>query len=163
MRMSGLLRLLAAAVVAALATVTAPSADAQTRKPTAQESRLIRDCFQKKGGTTEDAECIGLVANPCVDADENQANLNQADCYRVEGAIWDAILNQVFKELKDDLDEKQERKLGEMQRAWIASRDRTCEFFHVKIDGSMAVPMSAACLFRETARRALLLKTFTGL
>jgi uncharacterized protein YecT (DUF1311 family) len=161
--MPGFLPILAAGVVAAVAIVAAPSAQAQTRKPTAQETRLIRDCFEKKGGTTEQAECIGLVATPCTESPDHQANLHQADCFRIEGAIWDAILNETFKALKDDLDDKQEKKLRDMQRAWIASRDRTCEFFHVKINGSMAVPMSASCLFEETARRALLLKTFTGL
>lgn len=153
-------RLLAAAFVAALAATNVSSAQAQTRKPTAQETALLRDCVAKKGGTTDDAECIGLVATPCAD---NGANLNRANCYRLEAAIWDGILNETFKELKEGLDAKQERKLREMQRAWIASRDRTCEFYHIKIDGSMAVPMSASCLLRETAQRALLLKTFAGL
>ena len=50
-----------------------------------------------------------------------------------------------------------------MQRAWIASRDATCEFYHHKIQGSMAVPMSASCFLRETAQRALFLKLMTGL
>ena len=50
-----------------------------------------------------------------------------------------------------------------MQRAWIASRDATCEFYHVKIQGSMAVPMSANCFLVETAKRALFLKALTGL
>jgi uncharacterized protein YecT (DUF1311 family) len=161
--MPGFLPILAAGVVTAVAIVATPSAQAQTREPTAQETRLTRDCFEKKGGTTEQAECIGLVATPCTESLDHQANLHQADCFRIEGAIWDAILNETFKALKDDLDDKQEKKLRDMQRAWIASRDRTCEFFHVKINGSMAVPMSASCLFEETARRALLLKTFTGL
>jgi uncharacterized protein YecT (DUF1311 family) len=150
-----------AAAIAAFAAV-AP-AQAQTRKATALETKVIRDCFEKKGGTTEADECVGLVATPCGEAPDNQANLSQADCYRTETAIWDVLLNETFKALKDDLDAAQEKKLRDMQRAWIASRDRTCGFFHVKIDGSMAVPMSAACLMRETARRALLLKTFTGL
>jgi uncharacterized protein YecT (DUF1311 family) len=163
MRKLRLVRLAAVALLAGLGVTTASSVQAQTRKPTAQETRTVRDCFEKKGGTTEEAECVGLVATPCTESPDHQANLHQADCFRIEGAIWDAILNETFKALKDDLDDKQERKLREMQRAWIASRDRTCGFFHVKIDGSMAVPMSASCLFKETARRALLLKTFTGL
>jgi len=50
-----------------------------------------------------------------------------------------------------------------MQRAWIASRDATCEFYYHKIQGSMSVPMTAACLLNETARRALLLAAFGGL
>ena len=50
-----------------------------------------------------------------------------------------------------------------MQRAWIVSRDRTCEFYQHKIRGSMAIPMHAACMARETARRAMLLKAFGSL
>jgi uncharacterized protein YecT (DUF1311 family) len=50
-----------------------------------------------------------------------------------------------------------------MQRTWMTSRDRTCEFYQHKVQGSMAVPMSASCLPRETAERALLLKQLQGL
>jgi uncharacterized protein YecT (DUF1311 family) len=50
-----------------------------------------------------------------------------------------------------------------MHRAWIASRDATCEFYYHKIQGSMSVPMTAACFLNETARRALLLAAFAGL
>jgi uncharacterized protein YecT (DUF1311 family) len=47
-----------------------------------------------------------------------------------------------------------------MQRAWIAYRDTTCNFYWDKIQGTMAIPMSAACNARETARRAVLLRFF---
>jgi uncharacterized protein YecT (DUF1311 family) len=50
-----------------------------------------------------------------------------------------------------------------MQRAWIASRDSTCGFYDIRIQGTMAIPLGAACVARETARRALLLKFFDGL
>ena len=50
-----------------------------------------------------------------------------------------------------------------MQRAWIAYRDTTCNFYYDKVRGSMAIPMGTACAARETARRALLLKLFGGL
>jgi hypothetical protein len=50
-----------------------------------------------------------------------------------------------------------------MQRAWMAYRDTTCQFYDDKIQGSMATAMHAACVTRESARRALLLKFFTGL
>ena len=73
-------------------------------------------------------------------------------------------MNETYRELQGDLDEdEQKTKLRDMQRAWIASRDATCNFYHVKIQGSMAVPMSASCFLRETAGRALFLKTMMGL
>jgi len=50
-----------------------------------------------------------------------------------------------------------------MQHAWIAYRDSTCGFYYTKIQGTMAGPMTAACTARETARRAVLLKFFSGL
>jgi uncharacterized protein YecT (DUF1311 family) len=50
-----------------------------------------------------------------------------------------------------------------MQRDWIAYRDSTCQFYDDKIRGSMAIMMHAACVTRETARRAMLLGFFSRL
>jgi uncharacterized protein YecT (DUF1311 family) len=50
-----------------------------------------------------------------------------------------------------------------MQRVWIAYRGSTCGFYYIKIQGTMARPIGAACAARETARRALLLKFFSSL
>jgi len=47
-----------------------------------------------------------------------------------------------------------------MQRAWIASRDKSCAFFYDIFQGTTANPMMAACLTRETGRRALFLLPF---
>jgi uncharacterized protein YecT (DUF1311 family) len=47
-----------------------------------------------------------------------------------------------------------------MQRVWIASRDKSCAFLYDYFEGSMANPMMAACLSRETGRRALYLRGF---
>jgi len=49
-----------------------------------------------------------------------------------------------------------------MQRDWIAYRNTTCEFYYHKIQGTMATEMTAACLARETARRALPAEVFPG-
>ena len=78
-------------------------------------------------------------------------------------AIRDDLLNENYKRLAADLDDEQKAKLREMQRAWIAYRDSTCGFYYTKIQGTMAGPMTAACTARETARRAVLLKFFSGL
>ena len=58
---------------------------------------------------------------------------------------------------------EQTAKARAMQRAWISYRDTTCGFYGDKIRGSMAGFMEAACVARETARRAMLLKFFTRL
>jgi uncharacterized protein YecT (DUF1311 family) len=65
--------------------------------------------------------------------------------------------------LVETLDKDQIVKAQAMQRAWIAYRDTTCQFYDDKIQGSMSLMMHAACVTRETARRAMLLKFFSGL
>jgi uncharacterized protein YecT (DUF1311 family) len=51
-------------------------------------------------------------------------------------------------------------KLRDMQRAWIESRNRTCDFYYDYHQGTIAAPMGALCVNRETARRALFLLDF---
>jgi uncharacterized protein YecT (DUF1311 family) len=139
---------------------------AQLRKPTPKEVSSIQACAEKNADDVFEAErrCVfNLVATPCTNTKAGQTNLGSADCFKVEQAIWDDLLNDNFKALRDVLDDGQKAKLRDMQRAWIADRDSTCAFYADKIQGSMAIPMAAACAARETARRALLLKFFGGL
>lgn len=77
-----------------------------------------------------------------------------------ELAVWDDILNETFRGLREKLDEAQRVKLRDMQRAWLASREKTCGFYWDFYQGTMASPMAAACVNRETARRALFLLGF---
>jgi uncharacterized protein YecT (DUF1311 family) len=136
---------------------------AQTRKPTVQEVAAIRNCASKYQDDVDEGErhCVfNLVATPCTNTREGSSNLGTADCYRVEWVIWDNLLNENFKNLMGVLDNQQTAKLRAMQQAWITYRDTTCNFYMDKIQGSMAIPMGAACAARETARRALLLRFF---
>ncbi|MFZ0422199.1 MAG: lysozyme inhibitor LprI family protein [Xanthobacteraceae bacterium] len=153
-----------AAVIVALL-MLAVAAQAQTgRKPTAQEIAAIRDCAAKYRDDVEEGErhCLfDLVATPCTKRPEGSSNLGTADCYRIELAIWDDLLNKNFKSLLDTLDEDQAAKARAMQRAWVAYRDTTCNFYVDKIEGTMAIPMQSACTARETARRAMLLDFFS--
>jgi uncharacterized protein YecT (DUF1311 family) len=150
------------------ASVAATGALAQSRKPTAAEVASIRNCALKNQDDTEKAiqECVtNLVAGPCIEkfGPAGTGDGQMADCYYIEAAIWDDLLNENYKTLLGTLDAEQTAKVRAMQRDWIASRDSTCNFFADKIRGSMAVPMMAECVASETARRALQLKIFSGL
>jgi uncharacterized protein YecT (DUF1311 family) len=139
---------------------------AQDEKPTRQQVAAIRGCAEKHQDDVTEAErqCLfELVAVPCQNTPEGQSNLGMADCFRLEAKIWDDLLNENYKSLRDIIDAAQAAKLRDMQRAWIASRDATCAFYDAKIQGSIAIPMGTACIARETARRAVLLKFFTRL
>jgi uncharacterized protein YecT (DUF1311 family) len=147
-------------VAAALALIAAP-ASAQTPKPTARQSAAIRDCAARAQDNVEAGErtCLfKLVADPCAAAARN--DVAEADCFRTETAIWDALLNDNYARLIAELDEQQTAKAKAMQRAWIASRDTTCGFYDDRIQGTLSIKMHEACETRETARRALLLDFF---
>ena len=153
-------------VLAFAAICLSGTAHAQTREPTVQEVTAVRYCFAKYEDKLEIAtNCLfKLVAEPCMEQEGGYSTHGMADCHRIETKIWDRILNETFKELLADLKDKaREKKLREMQRAWIVSRDRTCEFYDREIHGSQAIPMAAGCMARETARRAMLLKAFQGI
>jgi uncharacterized protein YecT (DUF1311 family) len=148
--------------------VAATDALAQSRKPTAAEIAVIHDCAVKNQDDPDKAiqECVNnLVAGPCIDkfGPSGTGDGQMADCYYIEAAIWDALLNENYKTLLGTLDAEQTAKARAMQRDWIASRDSTCNFFNDKIQGTMAVPMIAECVASETARRAMQLKIFGGL
>jgi uncharacterized protein YecT (DUF1311 family) len=150
----------------ALLSLAAPPAQAQSRKPTAHEIAAIRDCAAKNRDNLDDGEqrCLfKLVAEPCMGSPGAASDSTMADCYQIEGAVWDDLLNDNYKKLLATLDDDQTAKARAMQRAWVAYRDTTCGFYWDKIHGTMAGFMGAACVTRETARRAMLLDFFTRL
>lgn len=160
------MRMVLAAALGLVAVAASAPAYAQSRKPTAHEVAVIRDCAKKSEQNIDDGEqtCLfKLVADPCMAPIGGASDAAMADCYEIEGVIWDALLNENYKGLLAVLDDEQAAKARAMQRAWIAYRDSTCGFYDDKIRGSMSIMMHAACNTRETARRALLLKFFTGL
>jgi uncharacterized protein YecT (DUF1311 family) len=159
-----LARLGLTAVLAALALCrTADEGIAQSRTTSPKDVAAIRACAERFRENVSEGErrCLfALVADPCA---KSRGGQGPTECYRIEQDIWDELLNENFRTLREELDEDQKEKLRDMQRAWIAYRNSTCEFYYHKIQGSMATSMTAACLARETARRALLLRFFQGL
>jgi uncharacterized protein YecT (DUF1311 family) len=131
----------------------------RAEKPDAADSAKLQSCIKSAAGR-ERERCIGVVADPCADDDKAQSTADQVACAAREFAVWDDILNETFRRLRDKLDVKQRVKLRLMQRAWIDSRKRTCDFYWDFFQGTMASPMSAFCENRETARRALFLLGF---
>jgi uncharacterized protein YecT (DUF1311 family) len=102
-----------------------------TGKPTAKEVSAIRNCASKYQDDLDAAEreCLfKLVGDPCIQTPEGSSNVGPADCYRLETAIWDNLLNENFKSLLGTLEDQQIVKLRAMQRAWIAYRDTTAIF-----------------------------------
>jgi uncharacterized protein YecT (DUF1311 family) len=143
-------------VLAALAVSPALAKD----KPDARAAAAIQDCVKSKSATGMGETCIGIVSGPCLDKAADPSTAGMVACVARERAVWDDILNETYNRLRAKLDDKQQQKLRDMQRAWIAARDATCGFYWDFYQGTMASPMSAGCVNKETAERALFLLGF---
>ncbi|MDR3467337.1 MAG: lysozyme inhibitor LprI family protein [Xanthobacteraceae bacterium] len=119
----------------------------------------VEACVRGAGNRTAAREaCIGRVATACIGPDEGaRSDGFIRDCFNSEQQQWDRLLNVAYKTLIQGLEPDRQAKLREMQRAWIDSRERTCNFYYDYFQGSMAYPMIANCMNLETARRAVFL------
>jgi len=134
---------------------------AQGDKSDARASAAIHECIKSNSANDGNLEgCIGIVSALCLKREETRSTADNIACIDRESKVWDDILNDTFHRLRDKLDEALQSKLRDMQRAWIASRDRSCAFYWDYFQGTMASPMSAACMNREIGRRALFLLGF---
>jgi len=144
-----------------LCLLAALPATAQDDKPDPRDAAAIQGCVNAKTGRNWAWEtCIGTVSEPCIKDEMAMPPSEIMACYERERLVWDSILNHSFRRLRAKLDDKQVRKMREMQRAWIASREKSCGFIYDYFEGSMANTMIAACQSRETGRRALFLRGF---
>jgi uncharacterized protein YecT (DUF1311 family) len=151
----------AAIILACVALLTSSPASAQADKPAARDSMAIQHCIKAKTGRHWNWEhCIGIVSEPCAKDEGSMTPSQVIACYAREEAVWDDILNESFRRLRDVLEAEQVGKLREMQRAWIVSRDKNCEFLYDYFQGSMANTMMAACRSRATGMQALYLLGF---
>jgi uncharacterized protein YecT (DUF1311 family) len=134
---------------------------AENDKPDPRDTTTIQECIKAKTGRNWAWErCIGAVSEPCIKDETAMPPSEVMACYERERLVWDAILNDSFRRLRARLEDRQILKVREVQRAWITSRDKSCNFFYDYFEGSMANTMIAACQTRETGRRALFLRGF---
>ena len=149
-------------VLASIVTMAASGAFGQGKHPAAEYTLDVEDCIKSAAGSGQPMSaaeiCIGGVSDPCLKDAKSTADMN--GCYDSEKAVWDNILNETYRQLREKLVGEQQEKLRDMQRAWIASREKTCTFYWDYFQGTMASPMSASCVNKETARRALFLLGF---
>jgi uncharacterized protein YecT (DUF1311 family) len=149
------MRVAAAAVMLLFVT---SAAFAQGKHPAADDSSALQDCIKTAAPADKSMSaavtCIDTISAPCLKDAKSTADMN--GCYDREKAVWDDILNETYRRLRKKLDDKQQSKLRDMQRAWIDSRDKTCDFYWDLYQGTMA----ADCVNRQTARGALFLLGF---
>jgi len=107
--------------------------------------------------------CIGIVADTCMETDDAQTSIGMANCYARENEVWDTRLNASYREQtntssKKAGDETEAKHLRKVQTAWIPWRDATCEVLYsngIPLYGSDAKIEGVYCDMVLTARQAL--------
>ncbi len=124
-------------------------------------------CLDAAATTPEARACIGLSANACMDATPmGSSTIGMGGCIDRELTWWDARLNAQYADLRTrerarDAGDGGNRAeaLRDMQRAWIAWRDATCDYERAQWGGGTGGgPATAACLMRLTGEQALYLE-----
>jgi uncharacterized protein YecT (DUF1311 family) len=136
---------------------------AQDFQPSDADRAKIASCIERtasEGELKQESDCIGLIADPCIDApDATTASL--VACHKREQVIWDDYLNKWYGEAQDKLTEDAAAgvALKTAQRSWIAYRDAKCAYWAKRYAGGTIVPVLVGdCERVETGRRALELR-----
>jgi len=126
-------------------------------------------CLDRTDVVHEQRACVGASAEACMEATPGgYSTVGMGACLEYEYEYWDGRLNDAYRvlldsERADDLEWGQPVKkadaLRDMQRAWIAYRDATCDYERSQWGGGTGgSPATAACLMRLTGEQALYLE-----
>src|SRR5262249_41028768 len=91
------------ACLALLLIATASRAEsAKPEKPSARASAAVQSCIKSaRGGALQQERCIGIIADPCAKRPGAESTAGQVACADRELAVWDDILNETFRRLRD--------------------------------------------------------------
>jgi uncharacterized protein YecT (DUF1311 family) len=121
----------------------------------AGNDRVMKEFVRHTGVTTMTEQ---QVLDGCGGA---QMSLNR--CAEYHFIERDLELNDAYRDLKKNLDGRDLDKLVVAQRAWVAFRDRECEFSASDVEGGSMHPMVALICEREmTEERIAQLKTYAA-
>jgi uncharacterized protein YecT (DUF1311 family) len=130
-------------------------------------------CLAEMTDTQDPTTCIGSSANNCMETTEGGwSTYGMSQCLDRELQYWDARLNAAYKTVRATrkATDKEMADLGSaapsqgdalknMQRAWIAYRDATCDYERSLWGGSTGGgPATVSCLMYMTAEQALYLE-----
>ena len=124
----------------------------------ADDTAVIEACL--KSAYADDKgkphDCIGRLADACLDKPENQSTHAMSACSNAEADIWDALLNAEYHRLLAAVDGKAKDDIVKAQRQWVGLRDADCAIPYALFDGgTMAQPIGANCVMQSTAERML--------
>ena len=123
----------------------------------ADDSAVIEACLKSADADNgKPRDCIGRLADACLDKPENQSTHAMVGCSNKEAEIWDRLLNTEYQQLLAAVAGKAKDDVVKAQRQWIGLRDADCAIPDALFEGgTMAQPIAANCVMENTAERML--------
>ena len=123
----------------------------------ADDSAIIEACLKSADADNgKPRDCIGRLADACLDKPENQSTHAMVGCSNKEAEIWDRLLNTEYQRLLGAVEGKAKDDIVKAQRQWVGLRDADCAIPYELFDGgTMAQPIAANCVMANTAERML--------
>lgn len=112
---------------------------------------------KEKANTTAEA-CVGVYANACLEKSDDPSTYGMMACSSKETDVWEERLNRDYQKLMKEMKAEDKERLRDMQRAWIAFRDKKCGFHQREQEGTSVMPQNAYCYMEETGRQSLFLR-----
>jgi uncharacterized protein YecT (DUF1311 family) len=151
----------------------------------AKDAALPRDraaidgCLQKQKETAE--RCIGTVYDACTNEPSGSTTVGMNQCAQRELQVWQEKMAASLKQLlagplgatqaqpenrppenKRDHAVPGSDIINDMQRTWVAARAKVCDTATLQYEGgTLASVVYGQCVYEETGRHALWLKTLT--
>jgi|SRR5665213_2884939 len=151
---------------------------AAAQQPALDNDRAAIDtCLRDTQGAPD--HCIGIVYMPCTEDREGSTTRGMQQCASREMAVWQEKIDDSMKKLSSGPfgateaqpwnrppENKRERMvpgtdiLNDMAKTWTVWRAKKCDALAMQAEGgSLSRVIYGACLYDETARHALWLRT----
>lgn len=119
----------------------------------------VEKCLAEKEKANTTAEtCVGVYANACLEKSDDPSTYGMMACSSKETDVWEERLNRDYQKLMKEMKAEDKERLRDMQRAWIAFRDKKCGFHQREQEGTSVMPQNAYCYMEETGRQSLFLQ-----
>jgi len=134
------------------------SARAAGDPPRPEVKAAVEKCLAEKEKANKPAEeCIGAIADACLEKGEDDSTSGMIACHGNEADVWDERLDRDYQTLMRTTKGPEKKRVQDIERAWLAFRDKKCGYHQPEDDGQVGVITNVHCYMEETARQALFL------
>ncbi len=144
----------------AIFVTTSVFAHAAGGPPDPEAKAAVEKCLAEKEKSNGSPElCVGVYTEACLGKSDALSTSDMMTCNSKETAVWQEHLNRDYQELLKEMKNKDKERLRDMQRAWIAFREKKCGFRQQEQEGTVGVIQNVSCYLEETGRQSFFLQT----